>query len=53
MSFLRYNENMKYLDVILLLVKMGFGGAARKEFQKASVWEKFKCSGKIYWGEGK
>ena len=39
--------------VEVLLVKMGFCGVLKKEFQRAHMWEKFKCSGKIYWSEKK
>lgn len=34
-------------------MKMDSCSVARKEFQRAHVWEKFKHSGKIFWGEGK
>ena len=36
-----------------LLEDMGSYSVARKEFQGAHIWEKFKSSGKIYWGENK
>lgn len=31
----------------------GFLWCARKEFQRAHLWEKFKHNGKLYWVEGK
>lgn len=29
-----------------------FYSVTRKEFQRAHVWDKFNCSGKIDWAEG-
>ena len=30
-----------------------FCSVMRKEFQRTDAWKKFRCSDKIYWGEGK
>lgn len=45
--------NFQNSIIHIVVSKNGFLWCLRKEFQREHRWEKFKCIGKIYWGEGK